>query len=392
MDYHRRHPQFKPGGVETPNRSQESPTKRRDLEASPGRDHIFCSLSGLRPAEPSSVAVCATHHTLTELLLFICASPPSTVSPAVSPQFLEDVVRLSGASIQSMREVVGYDGARSNSVPARAHLLAVGRRWGQHMSETWRSMFPSGVYIILTVALHKPLLRVILDAVLAIAFMQDKRSTTSDNCTFTNPGCWVSGSLLSLPAGVRSMDSASHSGFECCAGYARLVGFLVGLADAVLYIAIPLFISRALRLWEGREVKHRLGKRCVVIADTKWVGQCLEAFTAKLFALSYSFSGPEVHAAEPVDDLYHKFGHRSVRGALLAVGRPDGRMFGMTKTESAVLLGTRQLSFVENYGVGSEVVTVGHNPHFVESHVTDHVVLQSDHRPRFLDEFIYTSM
>jgi hypothetical protein len=35
-----------------------------------GSDHVMCSLSGARPCEPSSVAVAATHQTLTELLVF----------------------------------------------------------------------------------------------------------------------------------------------------------------------------------------------------------------------------------------------------------------------------------------------------------------------------------
>ncbi len=62
--------------------------------------------------------------------------------------------------------------------------------------------------------------------------------------------------------------------------------------------------------------------------------------------------------------LIHRFGHRSVRGLLVLVGRPDGRLFAFTKTEAAVLLATKQLSFVENLGQNPEVVSVGSNPHF----------------------------
>jgi len=53
-----------------------------------------------------------------------------------------------------------------------------------------------------------------------------------------------------------------------------------------------------------------------------------------------------------------------VRGLLVLVGRPDGRLFAFTKTEAAVLLATKQLSFVENLGQNPEVVSVGSNPHF----------------------------
>lgn len=47
-----------------------TPKRRGSVQVgppNPGRDHIFCNLSGVRPCEPSSVAVCATHHTLTEI-------------------------------------------------------------------------------------------------------------------------------------------------------------------------------------------------------------------------------------------------------------------------------------------------------------------------------------
>ena len=46
---------------------------------------------------------------------------------------------------------------------------------------------------------------------------------------------------------------------------------------------------------------------------------------------------------QATDDLVHKYAHRTVRGMLLAVGRPDGRMWGQTKTEQAVVLGMKQV-------------------------------------------------
>ena len=35
-----------------------------------GSDRVFCTLSGPRPCEPSSLAVAAAHHSLTELLVY----------------------------------------------------------------------------------------------------------------------------------------------------------------------------------------------------------------------------------------------------------------------------------------------------------------------------------
>jgi hypothetical protein len=81
---------------------------------------------------------------------------------------------------------------------------------------------------------------------------------------------------------------------------------------------------------------------------------------------------------------------RSVRGLLVLVGRPDGRLFAFTKTETAVLLSCKQMSFVENLGANPEVVSVGSNPHFEPQHVFAHVALPSQGRPKFIDEFVYS--
>ena len=99
-----------------------------------------------------------------------------------------------------------------------------------------------------------------------------------------------------------------------------------------------------------------------------------------------------MHSADPVDDLIHRFGHRSVRGLLVALGRPDGRLFAFTKTESAVLLATKQMSFVENRGRGPEVVSVGSNPHADPRTCFAHVPLPSQGRPKFIDEFVYSQV
>lgn len=160
--------------------------------------------------------------------------------------------------------------------------------------------------------------------------------------------------LYRLP-GIKDIHPYGGLDLGCCSVESQIIGFLIGVLDAIVYIWCPVIIARSLRVMEGRDVLHRLGKRTIIIADTQWVAYCLEQFVTKLFALSYSFSAPEVHCGEPVDDLIHRFGHRVARGTILALGRPDGRLFGLTKTESAVLLGAKQLTFVENYGVCPEV-------------------------------------
>jgi len=46
---------------------------------------------------------------------------------------------------------------------------------------------------------------------------------------------------------------------------------------------------------------------------------------------------PQVHCANPQDHFVHKFTHRVARGVLIAIGRPDGRLYCQTQTESWIL-------------------------------------------------------
>lgn len=65
--------------------------------------------------------------------------------------------------------------------------------------------------------------------------------------------------------------------------------------------------------------------------------QCVEAFLSKCFALSYGIATVEVHSGNAVDHFVHRYTHRVARGLLLAVGRPDGRLYSQTQSESWVL-------------------------------------------------------
>jgi len=80
----------------------------------------------------------------------------------------------------------------------------------------------------------------------------------------------------------------------------------------------------------------------------------------------------------------HRHTHRVVRGSLLAVGRPDGRLNALTSAESTVCLSVNQASSIQNFGVTCESVTLGHNPFKLAlSHAN--IVLPTL-RPKFLCE------
>ena len=132
-------------------------TSRRTYEVSapvgpPGMDHIFCNLSGNRPAEPSSVAVVATHTTLTELLMLTVHTLKSH-----STSFHDDVLKLADASQDALTAITDQDNA------VNRQLVLDGQRWGRHVSESWRVMFLSGCYVVITVVLHIPIFRLLLD-------------------------------------------------------------------------------------------------------------------------------------------------------------------------------------------------------------------------------------
>ena len=112
------------------------------------------------------------------------------------------------------------------------------------------------------------------------------------------------------------------------------------------------------RLGGGGGPASRCGRAC----DVPWVAQSLEAYTSKLFALSYSIATIAVSSGNPADHLVHRHTHRVVRGALLAVGRPDGRLNALSAAENTVCLSVNQASSIQNFGVTCESITVGHNP------------------------------
>ena len=138
---------------------------------------------------------------------------------------------------------------------------------------------------------------------------------------------------------------------------------VVSVIDAAIYIFLPMWTAWLMRLGQGRPWNHRVAGRSLLVGDTPYVSQVVEAFTSKLFALSYSIATIGVASGNPVDHLVHRHTHRVVRGALLAVGRPDGRLNALVSAENTVSLSLNQASSIQNFGVTCESISVGHNPH-----------------------------
>ena len=347
--------------------------------AEPFCARIFSNFSGWRPAEPTTVAAAAAHATLTELLLFMLHAFTIELSPQQAHMLLgitmprDDVrclaelrdasidetvpaicLRADGTSVVGLsasaaarRMLVDWTAGALPGVHER--LVDCGKEWAHRINETWHATVFSAFYVFGTIFLSFAPMHVVSVVV----------------------GCgdpfWK----------VCPIDG------KCCA-----IGFALRLVDVIIYVWIGwafLLLRRKLR---GSDVFARRGKRVLVIADVPWVHQSLEIYVSKLFALSYGDNGLDVHGTNPVDSFVHRFTHRVQRGVMVALGRPDGRLSALTRTEGACLLAAMQGAAIQNMGTGPEIISVGHNTaRGNPGAIREHVVLPTHRRP-FTCEFL----
>lgn len=149
---------------------------------------------------------------------------------------------------------------------------------------------------------------------------------------------------------------------------------------------MPQICITIIRLIQGRNLRHRMVGRTVVIGDIPYVAQAAEAFLSKLFACSYSIAGLNVLSGNPADHLVHRHTHRVVRGSLLVCGRPDGRLSALSTAEAAVCLSVNQASSIQSLGGTCESITIGHNPFKLP--LTYNAIFLKRKRPQFLCERI----
>jgi len=289
--------------------------------------------------------------TLTEILLFMARNAASQNSQfaAISgikfqSEDIADLYHLNSACVDGLAQIVGFD-VNANPLVTRLNnsLRDVGRQWALHVLEGPYSWCLSAAYILATVISGFPL--------------------------------FLSLARVAHGAAANDPDALLPEGLK----YSMLV------LDAVFYCFLPLCFSMLLRVMQGRELLARLGKRTLVIADVPYVHQLLESYVSKLFSQSYSIASLDVHGANGVDHLVHRFTHRVYRGTLIAVGRTDGRLFSQSKGESWILMAMQQCKAIMHLGSGPEIVSVGHNPFTNNDVLKKHVVIDNS-RPRFLCE------
>jgi len=161
--------------------------------------------------------------------------------------------------------------------------------------------------------------------------------------------------------------------------------YLLRFFDALIYFWLPQINIFIIRLWQGRNLRHRMVGRTVVVGDPcPWVAQSAEAFLGKIFACSYSIAGCNVLSGNPADHLVHRHTHRVVRGSLFVCGRPDGRLTALTTLEASTCLAVNQASSIQSIGGTCESITIGHN--MSELPLSKKGIFLETHRPQFLCE------
>lgn len=303
---------------------------------------IFSTEIGLRPAEPCSLTVVATHQLLTNLLEYVSIiilsnkEYRSITGAVVTEQDLEILERCNRDNIAALEDIVGVSAEERTVITTNTvkKLRKVGNLWSQHILENAIAYAMTVVYIFVTVTSGWPLFYAIARVL-----------------------------------GLRSEDN---------------IRYVIHALDSILFIALPQVNVLLLRLIQGRNMLHRMVGRTVVIADIPWVSQCADAFLSKIFACSYSIAGVNVLHGNPADHLVHRHTHRVVRGALVICGRPDGRLSALSTAEAAACLSVTQASSIQSWGGTCESITIGHNPFALP--LSSQSIFLKRSRPLFLCE------
>ena len=301
---------------------------------------IFSTDVGVRPAEPCSVSVAATQQLLTQIFMHMSlvildnADFRKYTRAVITKHDLSELEKCNQLNIAALEEIVGTtaEGERISSDTENA-LRSQGDVWSEHVLEGVKGWIMSFMYIVGTVTAGYPLI------------------------TGIATGCGL---------------------------VATWAFYVTRFFDSLIYVFLPQICITLQRLVQGRDLRHRMVGRTVVIGDIPWVAQSAEAFLSKIFACSYSAAGLAVMSGNPNDHLVHRHTHRVVRGSLLLVGRPDGRLSALTSAEATCSLSLSQASSIQSFGGTCESITIGHSPFRLP--LSKNAIYLKRHRPLYLCE------
>ena len=224
---------------------------------------VFTTDIGIRPAEPCSLSVAATHQLLTQLFEYICLVILSDqrfrdlTGAVITEPDLRVLERCNQDNILALECIVGREiSGKEHPTEAQRELKEAGNLWADHVLENARAYIMSFIYIIGTVTTGYPL---------------------------------ITG--IAIACGLAD----GSYGF-----------YITRFFDALVYFFLPQINIIIIRLIQRRNLKHRMTGRTVVVGDIPWVAQSIEAFLSKIFARSYSIAGLNVLSGNPADHLVHR--------------------------------------------------------------------------------------
>jgi hypothetical protein len=122
---------------------------------------IFSTEVGVRPSEPCSVSVAATHQLLTQIFEHICliiigdSQFRQASGSVIVEQDLQILERCNKSNIRALENIVGFD-CNGDPVPTilcttEAELRQAGDVWAEHVLENAKAYIMSFIYIVGTV-------------------------------------------------------------------------------------------------------------------------------------------------------------------------------------------------------------------------------------------------
>jgi hypothetical protein len=129
---------------------------------------IFSTEVGVRPAEPCSVSVVATHQLLTNILQHICmtiiGNPQfrGVTGAVVTEQDLLTLERCNNDGITALERIIGVDrngnALHKSQNETEEELRGAGNLWSEHILENVKAYMMSFVYVVATVMSGYPLI------------------------------------------------------------------------------------------------------------------------------------------------------------------------------------------------------------------------------------------
>jgi hypothetical protein len=194
---------------------------------------IFTTEIGIRPAEPCSVSVAATHQLLTNIFEYISVlvlSDPRfrrVTKAQINEQDIQILEKCNQMNINALTEIVGFNvfGYPLDRVsPLLSNLYELGNLWSDHILEQARAYVMCFLYIFVTVTWGWPLV------------------------------------------------SAIGSAFGVVEG--DIITYFLRFLDSCIYFWLPQICITIIRIAQGRNLRHRMVGRTVVIGDIPWVSDC----------------------------------------------------------------------------------------------------------------------